>query len=66
MDENILNAARKFFNHYSIEDNRLDLIYEHNQYWIRFYDGHEEIDRTFSVVEAEGIGTINGFDFEEV
>ena len=66
MEKKILNAAKKYFNNYPVEDNKITVLYEHGQYWIRFFDEHEEVIRTFSVVDVEGIGSIDGFDFEEV
>ena len=57
-------------------DKNISLVYEHGHWWVTFYDEDEEIDKTFSVIDAEGVG-INmiysedfgcevGFDFEEV
>ncbi len=66
MEKKILKAAKKYFNNYPVEDNKITVLYEHGQYWIRLFDEHEEVIRMFSVVDAEGIGSINGFDFEEV
>ena len=61
-------AANRFVgeNGFEVEDNKVFTIYEHGQWWIRFYDLSEEIDRTFSVIDAEGAGTYDGFAFEEV
>lgn len=66
MDKKVLRAAKKNFQGYQIEDNRIYTIFEHGHWWIRFFDGIEERERTFSVIDAEGIGTVDGFDFEEV
>ena len=66
MEKKVLTSARKCFKGYSIEDNRIFAIFEHGQWWVRFYDEQEERDRTYSVCDAEGTGTFNGFDFEEV
>lgn len=66
MEKKILTAAKKYFKGYPIEDNKIHTIFEHGHWWVRWYDEQEEIDRTYSVIDAEGIGTYNGFDFEEV
>lgn len=66
IEKQVLTAARKCFKSYPIEDNKIFTIFEHGHWWIRFFDENEERDRTFSVIDAEGNGTYNGFDFEEV
>jgi hypothetical protein len=66
MEKRVLDAAQQNFKHCQIEDNRIHTIFEHGQWWIRFYDEILETERTFSVIDAEGYGTINGFNFEEV
>ena len=66
MGKKVLTAARKNFKHYQIEDNRIFTVFEHGQWWVKFFDVTEETDRTFSVCDAEGVGTIGGFSFEEV
>lgn len=66
IEKKILTASKKCFKGYSIENNKIFTIFEHGHWWVRFYDVDEEIDRTFSVIDAEGIGTYNGFNFEEV
>lgn len=38
--------------------------YEWGQWWISFYDYHEDHERTFSVVDVE-IQGVHGIDFEE-
>lgn len=38
----------------------LDAVFEHGQWWLIC------IDRKFSVVDAEGGNSVDGFDFEEV
>lgn len=37
-----------------------DVFFEHGQWWVRWGP------KTFSVVDAEGPGSIDGFGFEEV
>lgn len=62
----ILKAAHKRFKHYRIEYGRINTIFEHGRWWVQFYDEYEEIERTYSVCDAEGKGAIDGFDFEQV
>lgn len=38
-----------------------DVFFEHGHWWVQFTDGSQ-----YDVVDAEGPGTINGFDFEIV
>lgn len=66
IEKEILRVAKECFQNYEIEDNRIHTIFEHGQWWVRFFDESEEVDRTYSVIDAEGIGTYKGFDFEEV
>ncbi|MDD4000115.1 MAG: hypothetical protein PHX62_04385 [Bacilli bacterium] len=66
MEKKILAGAKQCFKGYSIENNKIHAIFEHGQWWVRFFDEQEEMDRTYSVIDAEGIGTYNGFDYEEV
>lgn len=66
IEKEVLTAARKCFKGYPIEDNRIFTMFEHGQWWVRFFDKQKERDRTYSVCDAEGIGTFDGFDFEEV
>lgn len=56
MEARIARAARQRF-----PRQRRTLCFEHGQWWLFVSD-----DRTFSVVDAEGPGSIDGFDFEEV
>ena len=62
--EQILIAARKAFRYYNIIG-KINIFFEHGQWWIKFIEKYED-ERTFSVIDAEGIGIYNGFDFEEV
>lgn len=66
MEKKILTSAKKFFNGYPVEGKKIHTIFEHGHWWVRWYDENSEEDRTYSVIDAEGIGTCNGFDFEEV
>lgn len=66
MEKKILTASKECFKYYPVDGNRIFTIFEHGHWWVRFYDNEEERDRTFSVCDAEGIGTFNGFDFEEI
>jgi hypothetical protein len=66
IEKEVLKGAKECFKNYDIEDNRINAIFDHGHWWVRFFDNSEEIERTFSVIDAEGIGTYNGFDYEEV
>lgn len=66
IQEKILAAAHKALDKYGPEGGVIKAIYEHDQWWVTFYDWSVDGWRTFSVNEAEGIGTFDGFDFEEV
>ncbi len=66
IEKKVLKAAKENFKHYQIEDNKIFTIFEHGQWWVRFFDELEETDRTFSVCDAEGYGIVGGFSFEEV
>ncbi len=66
IEKKILFGAKKAFPKKNYKRETIYTIFEHGQWWIRFYDIIEEKDRTFSVCDAEGIGTYNGFSFEEV
>ena len=61
MEARILKAARAHFR----QRKNIHAYYEHGQWWILRAN---EIDftKTYSVVDAEGPGTIDGFCFEEV
>ena len=54
----ILSASYKFFKGAGV----FDVYFEHGQWWLFEISS----DRTFSVVDAEGGNSVNGFDFEEV
>lgn len=56
MRRRILNAANKHFN-----SKGNNAVFEHGHWWICRKDGSQ-----YDVVDAEGIGTIDGFDFEMV
>ena len=66
VEKNVLFGARKAFPKRKYERENITAVFEHEQWWIRFYDLTEEKDRTFSVCDASGINTYNGFSFEEV
>jgi len=63
MKANVLRAARlRFSNSPGIQ-----LAYEHGQWWATVFPTYGEPDeQIYSVVDASGPGSINGFDFEEV
>jgi hypothetical protein len=53
----VLRAARLFFH-----TRKVSACFEHGQWWV--WDLRNEDN--YSVVDAEGPGSINGFDFEQV
>jgi len=62
--KNGLSAISAFFKKFRIPRNKrreYDYVFEHGQLWITHIDG-----QIWSVVDAEGVGSIKGFDFEEV
>ncbi len=60
MEKKVLTAARKHFE----QRKGITANFEHGQWWITRDNGGEF--ENYSVVDAEGPGTINGFDFEQV
>jgi len=66
IEKSILFGAKRTFPKRKYERENITAIFEHGHWWIRFYDLIEEKDRIFSVCDAEGINTYNGFSFEEV
>ncbi|MGO9014667.1 MAG: hypothetical protein ACLQF0_06770 [Dissulfurispiraceae bacterium] len=59
MREKILRATKTHFGLAS--KSGIDAVFEHGQWWITFASGAQ-----YSVVDAEGPGTTDGFDFEMV
>lgn len=60
MEAKVLKAARKHFH----QRKNIHAFFEHGQWWISLdVDG---IEVYYSVVDAEGPGSINGFGFKEV
>lgn len=57
MRDRVLKAARKHFH----KRKGISAFFEHGQWWIGLLDGSQ-----YSVVDAEGRGTTDGFDFEMV
>lgn len=55
------NAAVKKFGR-----GKAKLVFDHGQWWVLVYDKTEDQERIFSVVDAEGPGSIDGFYFEGV
>ena len=56
----IVAAGRKFYPGASL----VDAVFEHGQWWVQVDDGLGFYN--FSVCDAEGPGTFDGFSFEEV
>lgn len=63
MKRRVLAAARKRFRKRS----GVKAFFEHGQWWVQvdYYPKYDRIE-TFSVVDATGPGTVNGFYFEGV
>ncbi len=55
IEKRVRAAAKEFGN-----GSPNDVFFEHGQWWVRWGP------KTFSVVDAEGPGSIDGFGFEEV
>lgn len=66
MEQEVLKGAYKRFKAYDIEDKTIYAIFEHGHWWIKFYDTLFEIEKLYSVNDAEGIGSFNGFSFENI
>jgi hypothetical protein len=66
--ENVKNGRRAtsaFFRRFKIKRTRrseFDYFFEHGQLWI----GHQFSGASWSVVDAEGGPSVNGFDFEQI
>jgi len=60
MEAKVLTAARKHFK----QRKGITANFEHGQWWIN-RDNGEDFEN-YSVVDTEGPGTTNGFDFEQV
>lgn len=58
----IISAAYKRFSNVFVGGGVFDAYFEHGQWWL--FDIASE--RTFSVVDADGGDSVDGFDFEEV
>ena len=70
MEARVKAAARKGIDCIRDGGYKLNTVFEHGHWWVIAYTGdynefseHEEY--TFSVQDAEGPGTFNGFGFEE-
>lgn len=44
------------------DDRTIGAVYEHGQWWVHDFDNGAQ----WSVIDAEGPGTVDGFDFELV
>ena len=65
LEAKIKKAAKDAFKTYRIEGKKIFTVFEHGHWWIKFYDLAEEQERTFSVMDAEGLQYPYGFCFEE-
>lgn len=63
MKEEILTVAEKAFK--SCRNDGIVAVFD-EQWYVIFFDYGLGEERTFAVIDAEGIGTIDGFDFEEI
>jgi len=66
MEGKIKQAAKQAFPKHQYKRESIFPVFEHGQWWIKFYDLIEDKERIFSVQDASGVGSINGFCFEEV
>lgn len=66
VENKVLLAAKECFRNFEIEDNIIHSIYEHGHWWVRFFDLVGDVERTYSVCDAEGPETFFGFCFDEV
>ena len=57
MAKKVVTAANKHFH-----TKEMRAFFEHGQWWVT----NHKTGAQYSVNDAEGIGTTNGFDFEEV
>lgn len=60
MEARVKAAANKHFGHRKAQP-----VFDHGQWWVVWYDEDLGDERTFSVNDAEGPGTTDGFSFEE-
>lgn len=62
MKNRIIEAAKKHF-----KNNNIIACFEENEQWFIFvYNKYNDKNSVYNVCDAEGIGTTNGFDFEEL
>lgn len=65
MQRQIEIAAEQYFSGTGYD--WLDVFYEHGQWWVKTeFTDNEEQTKTYSVVDASGFGSVDGFDFTEV
>ena len=61
MQKKVLTAARKKFR----QRKNIEAVFEHGQWWI-VREGTGGLTEYYSVCDAEGPGSVNGFSFEMV
>lgn len=61
MEQSVLSAAKKHFR----QRKNIHAYFEHGQWWITRAN-ESDFTKNYSVVDAEGAGTTDGFDFERV
>jgi len=66
MADEILEAAKEHFLNYRIFDNRINVVWDHDHWWVTFDCEIEDRLRTFNVVDCEDEAGEDYFDFEEV
>jgi hypothetical protein len=61
VEKKVLTAARKYFR----QRKNIHAVFEHGQWYI-MREGAGELTENYSVNDAEGIDTMNGFSFERL
>ena len=59
MEKKVMTAARKHFH----QRKNIHAVFEHGQWYI-FRENESDFTENYSVNDAEGIDTMNGFSFE--
>jgi hypothetical protein len=62
IEKKVLTSARKHFK----QRKNISAVFEHGQWWIKRVNPYNYRDEVYNVVDAEGVGTVNDFDFELV
>jgi len=62
MEKKVLTAGRVHFR----QRKNIHAVFEHGQWWIKRVSPLYYTDEIYSVIDAVGTGTTNGFGFEKV